>query len=402
MYNSCGLGEPLNSFNVFVELLLLASGKKVYRRINRTIFGLNEITVTNAMVTTNRNSSNCSSGSSSSSSDEDESSEPKVMTASQMMQQKVGKRKRETVEVKKEKASEDIDDEIKRLEAELAQDSDSSDSDSESDSESDSDASDENERRKKRIRFGESTIMNPENYVEKGLSNDDVICMSKCASDSIKPLPKEVLPTSKTRKLKVDREDTKSRLPDERSRSKKSGCTISNGLKDAVNEVLSNYVARSCEKIPFYCRVCLHQSESHEEFIAHKRTEFHEAAVQVEKKATYCNLCRKQLTSLVQMQEHLESRPHRERMDDVKARQRGFTNIRYSDRGRGGRGRFSGRGRGERDAGGRFGDRGRGGRWNSNGRGRGGGRYSHTDRGGRNGFKGDWRTQQSRDTRQWG
>ena len=356
--------------------------------------------MTNVMMATNRDSSNCSNGSSSSSSDsdEDESSEPKVMTASQMMQQKVGKRKRETVEVKKEKASEDIDDEIKRLEAELAQDSDSSDSESESDS----DASDENERRKKRTRFGESTTMNPEDYVTKGLSNDDVICMSKCASDSIKPLPKEVLPTSKTRKLKVDREDTKSRLPDERSRSKKSGSTISNGLKDAVNDVLSNYVARSCEKIPFYCRVCLHQSESHEEFIAHKRTEFHKAAVQVEKKATYCNLCRKQLTSLVQMQEHLESRPHRQRMDDVKARQRGFTIIRHSDRGRGGRGRFSGKGRGERDAGGRFGDRGRGGRWNSNGRGRGGGRYSHTDRGGRNGFKGDWRTQQSRDTRQWG
>ena len=34
MYNSCGLGEPLNSLfiNVFVELLLLASGKRKWQK----------------------------------------------------------------------------------------------------------------------------------------------------------------------------------------------------------------------------------------------------------------------------------------------------------------------------------------------------------------------------------
>jgi hypothetical protein len=47
----------------------------------------------------------------------------------------------------------------------------------------------------------------------------------------------------------------------------------------------------------------------------HKTTDFHKAAVSVEKKATYCKLCRKQLTSIVQMQDHLESRPHRDKMD---------------------------------------------------------------------------------------
>ena len=54
----------------------------------------------------------------------------------------------------------------------------------------------------------------------------------------------------------------------------------------------------------------------------HKTTDFHKAAVSVEKKATYCKLCRKQLTSIVQMQDHLESRPHRDKMDLVKERQR--------------------------------------------------------------------------------
>ena len=42
---------------------------------------------------------------------------------------------------------------------------------------------------------------------------------------------------------------------------------FSDGLRDAVQEVLSGYVARSSEKIPFYCRVCLHQSENQEDFI---------------------------------------------------------------------------------------------------------------------------------------
>ena len=46
----------------------------------------------------------------------------------------------------------------------------------------------------------------------------------------------------------------------------------------------------------------------------------------MEKKATYCKLCRKQLTSIVQMREHLQSKPHRERMDAVKQRQRGGRN----------------------------------------------------------------------------
>jgi hypothetical protein len=42
---------------------------------------------------------------------------------------------------------------------------------------------------------------------------------------------------------------------------------FSDGLRDAVQELLSGYVARSSEKIPFYCRVCLHQSENQEDFI---------------------------------------------------------------------------------------------------------------------------------------
>ncbi len=70
----------------------------------------------------------------------------------------------------------------------------------------------------------------------------------------------------------------------------------------------------------------------------------------MEKKATYCKLCRKQLTTIVQMQDHLESRPHRNKMDLVKARRRGNEGFRPTGRGRcqgrdGGSGRM-GTGRG--------------------------------------------------------
>jgi len=34
-----------------------------------------------------------------------------------------------------------------------------------------------------------------------------------------------------------------------------------------VKELLSGYVVRSSEKIPFYCRVCLHQGEIQEDLL---------------------------------------------------------------------------------------------------------------------------------------
>jgi deoxyribodipyrimidine photolyase-like uncharacterized protein len=59
-----------------------------------------------------------------------------------------------------------------------------------------------------------------------------------------------------------------------------------------------------------------------EEFFDHKRSEFHKTAVEMEQKASYCKLCRKQLTSLVQLKEHLTSKPHKERLDRVRENRR--------------------------------------------------------------------------------
>lgn len=228
-------------------------------------------------------------------------------------------------------SSMDIDDEIKRLEAELADDS-SSDSDSDTDSDSSesvnaqkinrkADQNDYNNERKKRIKFGNDTILNPQDdattSVMDSSKTNNILCLSSCAKEKIIPLPSSALPTCKSKKLKIDREA-------EKASGNRVGCQqVSDGLRDAVKEVLSGYVARSAEKIPFYCRVCSLKCENEDDFKKHKRTEFHKVAVQMEKKATYCKVCRKQLTSMVQMKEHLNSKPHRERMNSVMNKQHG-------------------------------------------------------------------------------
>ena len=324
-----------------------------------------------------------SSSDDSSSSDELPPSQQKQLTASEMMRQKFERKQKITSTTNSKKTEEDvdIDDEIKRLEEELEGGSDS-DSDSSSNSESDNDNDESghsSQGRQKRIRFGKDTIFNPQDAVKEKSSEKSgkgVISISECATETIAPLPKNALPTSKTKKLKVDAEDIAKQKERRKRKNMQDGDTeINEGLRAAVKEVLSGYVARSSEKIPFYCRVCSHQSENEEDFQTHKISEFHTTAVQVEKKATYCKLCRKQLTSLVQMKEHLDSRPHREKMDDTKARQRGWPMNNRADRG--GRGQRDGRGRGSFQGRGRSSGRG-GGRWQGRGSSD-GGRSSRTD-----------------------
>lgn len=314
-----------------------------------------------------------SSSDDSSSSNELPPSQQKQLTASEMMRQKFERKQKitSTTKSKKTEGDVDIDDEIKRLEAELEGGSDS-DSDSSSNSESDNDNDESGhssqQGRRKRIRFGKDTILNPQDAVKEHSSEksgEGVISISECATEIIAPLPKEALPTSKTKKLKVDALDVaKQKERRKRQKMQDDDTQVNEGLRAAVKEVLSGYVARSSEKIPFYCRVCSHQSENEEDFQTHKISEFHTTAVQVEKKATYCKLCRKQLTSLVQMKEHLDSRPHREKMDDVKARQRGWPMNNRPDRE--GQGQRGGRGRGSFQGRGRSSGRG-GGRWQGRG-----------------------------------
>lgn len=181
---------------------------------------------------------------------------------------------------------EDIDDEIRRLEAELEQSSSSEES-----SEEDGEPSD----------------------------GEGVLSLSEFAKDRISSLPAAALPVAGRYNPKDGLKASKKK----RSQGKATDYTVSPGLKEAVKEVLSGYRARSSERLPFYCRVCSEQYETETEFFNHKDTQFHKTAVDMERKASYCKLCRKQLTSPTQMKEHLSSRPHRERLHKMKDRQSG-------------------------------------------------------------------------------
>ena len=259
----------------------------------------------------------------------------------------------------------DLDDEIKRLEAELAAD-DSSNSESDDDIEDDyesEDADDTSNNKKKAISFGEDSIYKysdgkqTTNSHEADIGGTGVICLSNVANDRIEPLPQSSLPQNKRKMLKGidsvdDNEGSNNKRSKKQKQQDKEEHKVSEGLKHAVQDLLQNYIRPSqIDRPPFYCRVCQHQSSSQSEFDEHRASEFHKVAVKEEQKKTYCKLCRKQLTSVVQMEEHLKSKPHRQKMDYVKNKQRGFIGGRDSGgsgRGRGGSWQSS-NGRGKRD-----------------------------------------------------
>lgn len=227
--------------------------------------------------------------------------------------------KSESKTTRRAEAKQDIDDEIKRLEAELADDSEDSDSSSSSDS---SDESSDDDRPRK-VRFGKDSVKEiPSRRPARDPSEQAVISLSSLAQHRIAPLPESALPKIRKKRGSEDKLGSKPK------KAKKM-----DGLELAVKEVLSGYVARSSERLPFYCRVCAKQYDNKEEFFAHKQTDFHKTAVEAERKISYCKLCQKQFTSPVQLKEHLTSRPHKEKLHRVRQGNRASRG-----RGRAGRG----------------------------------------------------------------
>jgi hypothetical protein len=209
----------------------------------------------------------------------------------------------------------DIDDEIQRLEAELAADNDDEDYEREMENDSNNDNPSEDLERDRHVSFGPIQVKEIESAPNQTteIPEDSILCLSSVAEDRIAPLPETCLPKTTKRALKGIDEDP------QQKQAKKS--KVSAGLRDAVKEVLNGYVARSSERLPFYCRVCATQYKNEQEFFGHKVNDFHRAAVEVERKASFCKLCRKQFTSPVQLKEHISSRPHKERLGKVRARQ---------------------------------------------------------------------------------
>jgi hypothetical protein len=195
-----------------------------------------------------------------------------------------------------ETSTDDLDDEIARLEKELAND--------DSDGSSDADTSDDGDH-------GET------NDAEETA----VLSLSAFATDRIEHLPNAQLPKPGRYNLDKLQKNSRKQASKTTERLIDSNRKVESGLQQAVKEVLEGYTARSAEKIPFYCRFCSKQYANEKEFFDHKSSEFHKVAEAMERKATYCKLCRRQLTSPTQMKEHLKSRPHKDKLQEVRSRQ---------------------------------------------------------------------------------
>jgi hypothetical protein len=220
------------------------------------------------------------------------SDQSKPVTAAELLRRRAGL---PSTEATTDPGGVDIDEEIRRLEEELQQ---ADDTDDDSDTQDSSSV--------------DSSLVS-DALVKRQVEEAGVISLSSTRDERIEKLPEKCLPVAnKKRTLKGIDGDTK---------AKKRRELVSDGLTAAVKEVLDGYKPRSAERLPLYCRFCAKQYTTEQEFVNHKQTEFHMRAVEMERKVSFCKLCRKQLTSPAQLKEHLSSRPHKERLQTVQAKQ---------------------------------------------------------------------------------
>jgi hypothetical protein len=226
------------------------------------------------------------------------------LTAAQLLQRHVEKHKQSNdplTEALSPKTSRDLDAEIEKLEAELNNDSSSIDDGSDSDSSYNSSQANADDEFKDDDKEPSTGILN----------------LSAVANDRIERLPDHKLPSHKARskRLKIDKVDDDDEEMNLNKRSKHQ--------KESVQFFLHEYVPRSSERLPFYCRYCPYQAKDEHDFATHRTSPLHLKRVDLERKASYCKLCRKQLTSPAQMKEHLKSKPHHEKLKRAKQIQNG-------------------------------------------------------------------------------
>jgi Zinc-finger of C2H2 type len=238
-----------------------------------------------------------------------------ALTAAELIRQKKQHKKRAQYDAEQPEVAVpkvDLDDEIRRLEAELQEIDDDDDDGSSSSSGSKQEEEEDHD-----------TVL---------VTKEAILALSSVKDDRIERLPAAALPAPvprSTRNKKRPSLDETTGKPSSKRNKKTTTTTttpcaqhtVSQGLKNAVQEVLRGYKPRSSEHLPFYCRCCARQYDDLEAFQQHKTTDFHSAAVDLERKASYCKLCRKQLTSPAQLSDHLQSKPHHERLRTLQARQ---------------------------------------------------------------------------------
>ena len=145
------------------------------------------------------------------------------------------------------------------------------------------------------------------------------------AAESKEELEEELKLEEERKKIRQEKKEKKKRPRNEEEAAKVEDDLIKktriSGLEKTVRELLLNYIPQSVEKKAFHCRICRIESVDIESFESHKLSEMHLVAVKMEKKMSFCNLCRKQFTSPNQLREHISGNGHKEFLAKTKEKQ---------------------------------------------------------------------------------
>ena len=202
----------------------------------------------------------------------------------------VSKEKKALVSVKKDIVDNKsslgkLDEALQRLENSLRNGDSDSDSDSDSNSDSDRDSDTDNNPDENIETSSEFIVERDENgkvtRLVSGLENEE----------KIPRLPKSLLPQNQcSSSNKRSSDDLNS---NDRKRRVKFALS---GMEKTIVETLKNYKPASNDKLPFYCRVCTYQGSSVDDLELHRKSRRHAVAVDIERKMSFCNACRKQVS----------------------------------------------------------------------------------------------------------
>lgn len=150
----------------------------------------------------------------------------------------------------------------------------------------------------------EAELAQLEDEEDEGEVSSSGLILTSLQNQRIPPLPKHQLPASQCREPSGAK----------KRKSKQSIEKDDPVLLEKARALVQR--APKCEKlkIPFACRLCAFRGQSLEEFEHHRLSRLHIFATKLYKESSYCKLCRVQCTSPLELETHVSSKKHAERL----------------------------------------------------------------------------------------
>lgn len=121
------------------------------------------------------------------------------------------------------------------------------------------------------------------------------LILSSLRKERIAPLPATMLPAAQC--------------------GKSRGVKKNSELLEQARRLVERASTSEKTKTPFACRLCAFVGNTLAAFEEHRQSPLHAIATKLYKEASYCKLCRVQCTSPLELERHLASKKHKERLD---------------------------------------------------------------------------------------